>query len=70
MRNSPYSINQKTTFYKLVGSCGYVREYDVEKYWRDSKIIQLCEKEGNWAVLTCAGAITIEILGIEMNSLK
>ena len=28
---------------ELMGSYGYVREYDVEKYWRDSKIIQLWE---------------------------
>ncbi len=26
---------------ELMGSYGYVREYDVEKYWRDGKIIQL-----------------------------
>ena len=26
-----------------MGSFGYVREYDVEKYWRDSKMIQLWE---------------------------
>jgi alkylation response protein AidB-like acyl-CoA dehydrogenase len=28
---------------ELMGSCGYVRDYDVEKYWRDCKIIQLWE---------------------------
>jgi alkylation response protein AidB-like acyl-CoA dehydrogenase len=28
---------------ELMGSYGYVREYDVEKYWRDCKIIQLWE---------------------------
>ena len=28
---------------ELMGSYGYVRDYDVEKYWRDSKIIQLWE---------------------------
>lgn len=28
---------------ELMGSYGYVREYDVEKYWRDSKIVQLWE---------------------------
>ena len=28
---------------ELMGSFGYVREYDVEKYWRDCKIIQLWE---------------------------
>jgi len=26
---------------ELMGSYGYVRDYDVEKYWRDGKIIQL-----------------------------
>ena len=28
---------------ELMGSYGYVRDYDVEKYWRDCKIIQLWE---------------------------
>jgi alkylation response protein AidB-like acyl-CoA dehydrogenase len=28
---------------ELMGSYGYVREYNVEKYWRDCKIIQLWE---------------------------
>lgn len=28
---------------ELMGSFGYVRDYDVEKYWRDCKIIQLWE---------------------------
>jgi alkylation response protein AidB-like acyl-CoA dehydrogenase len=28
---------------ELMGSYGYVREYDVEKIWRDCKIIQLWE---------------------------
>jgi alkylation response protein AidB-like acyl-CoA dehydrogenase len=28
---------------EIMGSYGYVREYDVEKYWRDCKIIQLWE---------------------------
>jgi alkylation response protein AidB-like acyl-CoA dehydrogenase len=28
---------------ELMGSCGYVRDYDIEKYWRDCKIIQLWE---------------------------
>ncbi|MBN2224212.1 MAG: acyl-CoA dehydrogenase family protein [Deltaproteobacteria bacterium] len=28
---------------ELMGSYGYVREYDVEKYWRDCKIIQIWE---------------------------
>ena len=28
---------------ELMGSYGYVRDYDVEKYWRDSKMIQLWE---------------------------
>jgi len=28
---------------ELMGSYGYVREYDLEKYWRDCKIIQLWE---------------------------
>jgi alkylation response protein AidB-like acyl-CoA dehydrogenase len=28
---------------ELMGSYGYVREYDVEKYWRDCKIIQMWE---------------------------
>lgn len=28
---------------ELMGSYGYVREYDVEKYWRDCKMIQLYE---------------------------
>jgi alkylation response protein AidB-like acyl-CoA dehydrogenase len=28
---------------ELMGSFGYVREYDVEKYWRDCKVIQLWE---------------------------
>jgi len=28
---------------ELMGSCGYVRDYEVEKYWRDCKIIQLWE---------------------------
>jgi len=28
---------------ELMGSFGYVREYDVEKYWRDCKMIQLWE---------------------------
>jgi alkylation response protein AidB-like acyl-CoA dehydrogenase len=28
---------------ELMGSCGYARDYDVEKYWRDCKIIQLWE---------------------------
>jgi alkylation response protein AidB-like acyl-CoA dehydrogenase len=26
---------------ELMGSYGYVRDYDIEKYWRDGKIIQL-----------------------------
>lgn len=28
---------------ELMGSYGYVRDYDVEKYWRDGKMIQLWE---------------------------
>ena len=28
---------------ELMGSYGYVRGYDVEKYWRDCKIVQLWE---------------------------
>jgi alkylation response protein AidB-like acyl-CoA dehydrogenase len=28
---------------ELMGSYGYVRDYNVEKYWRDSKIVQLWE---------------------------
>jgi alkylation response protein AidB-like acyl-CoA dehydrogenase len=28
---------------ELMGSYGYVRDYDIEKYWRDCKIIQLWE---------------------------
>jgi alkylation response protein AidB-like acyl-CoA dehydrogenase len=28
---------------ELMGSYGYMREYDVEKYWRDCKEIQLWE---------------------------
>jgi len=28
---------------ELMGSYGYVRDYDVEKYWRDCKMIQLWE---------------------------
>jgi alkylation response protein AidB-like acyl-CoA dehydrogenase len=28
---------------ELMGSYGYVRDYDVEKYWRDCKIIQMWE---------------------------
>ncbi len=28
---------------ELMGSYGYVRDYDVEKYWRDGKIVQLWE---------------------------
>jgi alkylation response protein AidB-like acyl-CoA dehydrogenase len=24
-----------------MGSYGYVRDYDIEKYWRDGKVIQL-----------------------------
>ena len=28
---------------ELMGSYGYVRDYDMEKYWRDCKIIQLWE---------------------------
>jgi alkylation response protein AidB-like acyl-CoA dehydrogenase len=28
---------------ELMGSYGYVRDYHVEKYWRDCKIIQLWE---------------------------
>jgi alkylation response protein AidB-like acyl-CoA dehydrogenase len=31
---------------ELMGSYGYVREYNVEKYWRDCKIIQLWEGGG------------------------
>lgn len=31
---------------ELMGSYGYVRDYDVEKYWRDCKIIQLWEGGG------------------------
>jgi len=31
---------------ELMGSYGYVREYDVEKYWRDCKIIQMWEGGG------------------------
>jgi alkylation response protein AidB-like acyl-CoA dehydrogenase len=31
---------------ELMGSFGYVREYNVEKYWRDCKIIQLWEGGG------------------------
>jgi len=46
MRNSPYSIDQKATSYKPMGSYGYVRECDMEKYWRDCKMIQLWEGGG------------------------
>jgi alkylation response protein AidB-like acyl-CoA dehydrogenase len=28
---------------ELMGSYGYVRDYNIEKYWRDSKIVQLWE---------------------------
>ena len=28
---------------RIMGSYGYVRDYNVEKYWRDCKIIQLWE---------------------------
>jgi alkylation response protein AidB-like acyl-CoA dehydrogenase len=28
---------------ELMGSYGYVRDYNVEKYWRDCKIVQLWE---------------------------
>ncbi|MFC1839783.1 acyl-CoA dehydrogenase family protein [Thermodesulfobacteriota bacterium] len=31
---------------ELMGSYGYVREYNVEKYWRDCKIIQMWEGGG------------------------
>jgi alkylation response protein AidB-like acyl-CoA dehydrogenase len=31
---------------ELMGSYGYVRDYDVEKYWRDCKIIQIWEGGG------------------------
>ena len=31
---------------ELMGSYGYVRDYDVEKYWRDCKIIQVWEGGG------------------------
>ena len=31
---------------ELMGSYGYVREYNVEKYWRDCKIMQMWEGGG------------------------
>ena len=37
------AINVTNRAMELMGSYGYVREYDVEKYWRDCKIIQLWE---------------------------
>jgi butyryl-CoA dehydrogenase len=47
---------------ELMGSYGYVREYDVEKYWRDCKIIQLWEggaQLGRFDV--CRGYYDLEI---------
>ena len=37
------AINVTNRAMELMGSYGYVREYDIEKYWRDCKIIQLWE---------------------------
>lgn len=37
------AVNVTNRAMELMGSYGYVREYDVEKYWRDCKIIQLWE---------------------------
>ena len=41
---------------ELMGSYGYVREYNVEKYWRDCKIIQMWEGGGQLGRLdVCRG---------------
>jgi alkylation response protein AidB-like acyl-CoA dehydrogenase len=37
------AVNVTNRAMELMGSYGYVRDYDVEKYWRDCKMIQLWE---------------------------
>jgi alkylation response protein AidB-like acyl-CoA dehydrogenase len=40
---SDMAVNVANRAMELMGAYGYVRDYDVEKYWRDCKIIQLWE---------------------------
>ena len=47
-----------------MGSFGYVRDYDVEKYWRDCKIIHCGKGAASWGVSMCAEAITTSISDI------
>ena len=45
---------------ELMGSFGYVRDYDVEKYWRDCTRSSSSGRAAiNWDVSMCAGGITI-----------
>jgi alkylation response protein AidB-like acyl-CoA dehydrogenase len=56
------AVNVTNRAMELMGSYGYVREYDVEKYWRDCKVIQLWEggaQLGRFDV--CRGYYDLEI---------
>jgi hypothetical protein len=35
------AVKVANTAMELMGSYGYMKNYDVEKYWRDSKVIQI-----------------------------
>ena len=43
MKSFPGAIAAENKAMELMGAFGYVRDYDVEKYWRDCKMIQLWE---------------------------
>ena len=43
-----YEHNGRNKAMEMMASFGYSRDSDVEKHWRDSKIMQLCSVERSW----------------------
>ena len=58
LTSASYIASVSSTAIELFGGYGYVKDYPVEKYWRDSKIGAIYEGTSNMQLQTIAKLIT------------